>query len=250
MKYTIFLPSIIFLFITFAGCKSPNEEEEKKPEIKLSASYNLAIEEPSGICFDESFNSLWIVGGASQKIYKIDKQGNVLKELSYLGNDLEGIAFDYRDSTLWVVEEELHSVIHLDQNGNVITKKKFAQSDNPNNGFEGIYVDVSGNIHLVNEKNPAALIRLNTDLTIKDQLEINFAKDLSDISYNRTNDIYFFLSDESKAIYAWSFSQNVIEIFDLPFTKAEGIAVNPEMNKVFVVNDSLNTLCEYEIKDF
>ena len=58
----------------------------------------------------------------------------------------------------------------------------------------------------------------------------------------------FFLSDESRAVFIWNSDDGLSAKFDLPWTKAEGIAVNKAGNVIFISNDSLNTISEYQFK--
>lgn len=190
----------------------------------------------------------WIVGGSTERIYKTDLQGNILDRLNYKGNDIEGIFFDRTDSSLWIVEEESRELVHLDLSGNEINRYKTNITGTINNGLEGLALDSQHNFYVLNEKEPSALHALNKNYNSTTQFGLPFAGDLSDMDYNSQTQNFFITSDESKAIYIWNAKDGLVAQYSLPFTKTEGITINPAKSKIFTVNDSLNTLYEYELK--
>jgi len=246
INYSVFgIPLLIVITISFISCKS-NTEPVNKPSIELVATYPLQIEQPSGIAFNKDYTSFWIIDGKYEKIFKTDLNGHVLESLSYVGNDLEGICFD-GDSSLWIVEEELREIIQLDLSGKILQRFKTNLSGTFNNGFEGITIGEQNSLFVINEKQPKAIYAFDKNISSSKKYEVDFAEDLSDICYNSTTKNFFITSDESKAVFVWNTANGLIDKFNLPFTKFEGIAINPLKNKIVVVNDSLNVLYEYEL---
>ncbi len=245
------LPIITFTFFIFItliiSCNSNTESKAIEPKIILLTTYPLEIKQPSGITFNHNYSMFWIIDGNEQRIYKVDLNGNKLSRLAYKGEDLEGIFYSRSDSTLWVVEEETREVIHLDLNGFVISRHNTNISGTTNNGLEGIVLDESNNIYVLNEKDPSQVIALDENFNISHQFGLPFADDLSDMDYNPITKNFFIVSDESKAIYIWKPGDGLLSQFSLPFTKTEGITINPTENKIVIVNDSLDTMYEYEL---
>ncbi|MEW6194004.1 MAG: SdiA-regulated domain-containing protein [Bacteroidota bacterium] len=239
---------VFFIFVAlFISCNSNTESKTIEPKIILSATYPLEIKQPSGITFNHNYSMFWIIDGEEQRIYKADLNGNKLSRLAFKGEDLEGIFYNRSDSTLWVVEEETREVIHLDLNGFVISRHSTNISGTTNNGLEGIVLDENNNIYVLNEKDPSQVIALDENFNVAHQFGLPFADDLSDMDYNPITKYFFIVSDESKAIYIWKPGEGLLNQFSLPFTKTEGITVNPTENKIVIVNDSLDTLYEYEL---
>lgn len=239
---------ILFFSILLYSCKSSTETEVKNQKLELITSHSIQIDQPSGIAFNNDYTSYWIVSGGSERIYKTDLNGNILETLSYKGNDPEGIYYDANSSSLWIVEEELREIVQVDLTGKLLNRNKTNITGSYNNGLEGITVDENGNVYLVNEKNPRAIFMLDKDFKTLKKIDFEFSEDISDIYYNRSSKNFFILSDESKALLVWNAEEGLKSSFPLPFTKAEGITANPAMNKIIIVNDSLNTMYEYELK--
>lgn len=240
--------SIILLSFLALSCKSQNEIVTPKAEFKLVNSFSLQLYEPSGLAFDETENALWLVCGRDQRVYKIDLMGNIIQKLNYVGDDLEGIAYDLRDKTLWVVEERTREVVHLNANGNELLRMPIAIDGAVNNGLEGICFDDQWNMFVLNEKKPGVLLELNQDFSIHKKHDLEFALDYSDVNYNDMVKNFYILSDESKAIFVWNSKDGIKAKFDLPWTKGEGIAVNKTADRIFIANDSLATLFEFQYK--
>jgi uncharacterized protein YjiK len=245
----IILRLIVFIFpLIITACKSKGQTEITETELALVASYPLLIDQPSGITINQDNTAYWIVDGGSDKVVKTDLKGQVLQTLSYKGNDLEGISYDKKDSTLWVVEEREREIVHLDLSGKELGRYKTKTPGTDNNGLEGIALDNDQNAYVINEKEPVAFFSLNKDFTVLKKYTLDFADDISDIVYNNNADNYYILSDESKALFIWSPQKGLEQKYLLPFAKAEGITINTLNNRIIIVNDALNTLYEYEIR--
>ena len=237
-----------FSILLFYACKSNIETDSHVPYLELISTYPLQIQQPSGITYNRDHSSFWIVGGSKERIYKTDLTGNILETLPFKGSDLEGIFYDNNSNSLWLVEEELREVVQLDLAGSELARYKTGITGSYNNGLEGITFDESNNVFVLNEKNPKAIFALNKNFKVIKKFDLDFASDLSDVYYNTITKNFFILSDESKAVYVWNPKDGLKAMFTLPFTKAEGITANPRANKIVIVNDSLDTMYEYELK--
>lgn len=248
MKVLKKLVPVVLLFSVFSfKCKEPNHVESVDPALKLVATYSLDISEPSGITFNKDHSACWIVSGGDQRIYKTDLKGKVIEKLVYKGEDLEGIFFDHNDQTLWVAEEDLRQLVHLDLTGNEIDRFDTDILGMKNKGLEGLAFD-GNNFYVLNEKEPVSIFALDKNFKVSQQYDLSFASDLSDMDYDATTNNFFVLSDESQAMYIWNPKEGLKKKYDLPFTKAEGIAVDPSKKTILLVNDALNTLYKFEYK--
>jgi uncharacterized protein YjiK len=243
------LAIIIVFSALICGCKSTIEKNETDPRLKLISTYQLQIKQPSGITSNEDYTNYWIVDGDSQRIYKTDLAGNILERLAYKGYDLEGICYDKKSKTLWIIEERSRELIKLDIGGNELGRFQTNIVGSKNKGLEGIAIDDEQNIFVANEKSPKAIYFLGKNYNYSEKYDFPIAADISDLYYNPSNKCFFVLSDKSRSIYIWNTKEDVVDNLKLPFTKMEGITVNPLKNRIILVNDSLNTMYEYEFKN-
>ena len=240
----------IVLFYNFA-CSINEPTINSKYKLNLIQSYAIDIHEPSGLCFNYDKTALYTVNDPpNNKIYKMNLAGETIKELSYVGNDLEGITFDYRDSTLWIVEESLFQLVHIDTNGNLINNIQIQFSANGNNGFEGVTFNSQNNrFYILNEKNPGMLLEIDTNFNIISQTVLTFANDYSGIFFDDNSNNFFIVSDESQKLFIWNKTTGVIADINIGKEKIEGITFNSETNYLYFVSDSKEKLYIYELID-
>lgn len=221
-------------------------ESAQVGSLQVIATHALSISEPSGLTIDETGTKLWTVTNNPDRVYQLDLDGNPVKTLDYVGQDLEAIAYDASDKTLWIAEESRREIVHLDLNGKVLSRHLLDLTGEKNSGLEGICLDDRGRMFALNEKRPGLFIELNSDRAIAAKRELDFAKDYSDISYNRKKACFWILSDQSQALYLWSKRGGAIAEYPLPFPKAEGIAVDEAAGRIYIVSDSENKLYVYQ----
>jgi uncharacterized protein YjiK len=171
----------------------------------------------------------------------------VTGKLSYTGIDLEGIAFDAADSTLWITDEATKEVVHLTLSGSVVSRSVLTYASENNKGPEGITIGPDHRLYVLNERTPSVLMRLDAQQRIERVTTLNFASDYSDVAYDAPSDLFFILSDESMAFYLWKSSGTVIEKFNLPEIKNEGIAFDRKGQRVILVNDQTGMFTVYSI---
>jgi len=229
--------------VTLLACGSPKPAETG--ELRLVATYSLAITEPSGLAIDESCTTLWTVTNNPDRVYQLDMKGAVVRTLDYVGEDLEGIAYDRSDRTLWIVEENRREVVHLDLGGKVLSRHPLGLVGERNSGLEGLCFDRQGRMFALNEKRPGLFIELNADVSIASQQVLDFAKDFSDLWFDRESGSFWILSDQSQKLYQWTKNKGVIAEYPLPFRKAEGLVCDDRANLLYIVSDSENKLYVY-----
>ena len=226
----------------------PNGTTPSEVQLTLQSRYSLDIDEPSGLALNATGTYLWVVGNNPERIYRISLDGQVQERLDFKGEDLEGIACDPSDATLWVVEEQRREVLHLDVTGAVLSRWQLDLEGAPNNGLEGICLDSSGTVYVLNEKDPSLFIALDGDLSIEKKYELDFAEDVSGLDCNGGQGRFWVLSHQSRMLYLWSPEVGVTGAHPLPVDKAEGVALDPASSLIYIVSESEDRLYVYSIE--
>jgi uncharacterized protein YjiK len=229
-----------------SGCSGSDPAAPPLPTLPLIASFALDINEPSDLAINETGTLLWTVSNGADSVYQLDTAGKRLKALNYDGQDLEGVAYDPSDHTLWVAEENQRALVHMDLDGNVIQKHFLALTGEQNSGLEGVSLDGTGRLVVLNEKLPGMFIQLNPDVTIAFQDTLTFAGDYSGITYDPAAASFWIVSDQSHRLYRWTRAGGVSQQYDLPFPKPEGVAFDPTTNRIYIVSDSEKRMYVYQ----
>jgi uncharacterized protein YjiK len=216
------------------------------PPLTLLAVHPLTIREPSDLTIDETGTILWTVTNHPEKVYRLGLDGHVADSLSYVGQDLEGVAYDRRDHTLWLAEENLRQVVHVDLAGAVLAKYPLGLTGEQNKGLEGICLNDSGTVFVLNEKHPGLFIRLHPDHSIATMTNLTFAGDYSGMTYDVARHCFVIVSDESEGLFLWDETSHVLASRALPFSKPEGVAYDPAANRIYVVSDATNALYVFQ----
>ncbi len=248
MKIKLLTSILILVFISSCAILD-SESNNQSQNLELIAEFQMQIAEPSGLCFGKDNLSLWTVSDQSNKIYQIDLEGKIIKELQFVGNDLEGIAFDSSSNSIYVVEEQLREVINLDLDGNVLSRNFIQSEGSGNSGLEGITCADSGKFILINEKEPTKLIVTNSIFQTISQTEIKNVLDLSGLEYDKSTNTIWLVSDQSKSIFNLNSSSQMTSGFPLEFEKFEGLAINFSDSTFYIVNDQTNKLYIYKPKN-
>lgn len=241
---------LVLIFITVMISISCSIQETKHVEKRLilDDTYSLEILEPSGLAYCETDNTLWTVSDNSNQIYHMDLEGNILQTLPYIGQDLEGIAYDYSTSTLWIVEESVNELVNVSLQGVELNRYEIPIPTGDNSGLEAICIGQDHSFYLMKEKLPGYFIELNNDYTIKKTLTLDFADDYSGMCWNEEKEVFFVVSDQSRELYLWTEALGVIESYSLDFEKAEGVAIIPGTEFLFIVSDSEETLYKFRLE--
>jgi uncharacterized protein YjiK len=213
--------------------------------LKLITEYAVDISEPSGLTIDPAGKRLWAVGG-NERVYELDLQGRVLKVLDYRGRDPEGISYDPSDSTLWLVEERRREIVHLDLDGTLLMSGSLDLEGAANNGLEGICRDDEGVLYVLNEKSPGLFIQLKDDLSIQSSEAIEFADDYSGLFCAGQLGVFWILSDQDETLFRWDEVSGILNRYELPFSSAEGIAIDEAAGRVYIVSDWASKLFVFE----
>ena len=217
--------------------------------LTLVASHPLSVREPSDLAIDEFGKTLWTVSNHPSRVYQLDTEGTTVRTLDILGEDLEGVAYDRSSRTLWVAEENRREIIHLDLDGKVLSRHALGLTGERNSGLEGLCLDARGRMFALNEKRPGLFIELDEKIQIAARREVTFARDFSGITYDRKRGEFWIVSDKSQEVILWDPKRGVLKQYPLPYTKAEGVAVDDASRRLYIVSDSEQTLYVYRLAD-
>jgi len=252
------LSGLFILALAFMqGCKKnddnpPNPDlPDMKGELELINEFDLDVSEPSGLSFGKDGTSLFTVSDNTNKVYEISFEGEIIRELEYTGTDLEGITYNPDDDVLAIVEERDRQMVLIDyESGTEIERFDIdVKVGADNKGLEGISWNNNNHAYyILNENNPALLMVWKKPTGIISEIDLNFAGDYSGIFVESNHANLWIVSDESKMLYRCDYSAKVLEQFELNFSKAEGIVVDSDKNRVYIVSDKLSKLFVYKIK--
>jgi len=221
-----------------------------KGELELLSQFDLDITEPSGLSFGKTKSTLLIVSDNTNQVYETNLQGDIIRELPYVGNDLEGVTYNPDENQIAVTEERKREVVFLDYEfGNEQSRHQIDIDANVDNaGLEGISYNKNNRaFYMVNEQVPGQLIVWNTEFEIISSSQINFADDYSAIFVDTKNALLWIVSDESRALYQTDYNAKVLKEYPLNATKYEGITIDVDNNLLYLVNDKTFELSIYKI---
>ncbi len=219
---------------------------EVHSSLALLQSYTLPVESPSGLSFGLDHLSLWTVSDKPNgRIVNLDLHGNLIRELPYLGDDLEGICFDTRDSSLWVIDELMAQLVHLDTNGTVL-ESQLISSVSDGSGLEGIALDpLNKRIFLLKEKDFSAFLILDEQLNTELYQRITFAPDYSGMDYYPSVNLLWMLSDEASSVYLTDTGGNLISSYGFFMEQPEGLVFDEADSTFYIVDDTTEKLHLY-----
>ena len=223
-----------------------------KGELELINQFDLNITEPSSLSFGSTKSTLLIVSDNSNQVYETDLQGNVIRELPFIGNDLEGVTYNPDEDLIAVTEERRREVVLLDyETGNEQARYHInVEVGSENSGLEGIsYSKNNRAYYLVNESLPGEQIVWNPQFDIINSIALSFADDYSAIFVDTKNALLWIVSDQSQAMYKTDYNANVLKEYPLGDSKFEGITIDVDNSLLYLVNDKTFELSIYKILD-
>jgi len=237
--------SLLLISVVLSSC----DKDAKKTQIQLELvkEIDLPVKEPSGLCYSANSNAFYTVSDNTAKVYKLSLTGALIETKSYKGDDLEGITVDPNSGDIYVVEERKRELVKLNSNGVEISRKHLdIEINSINKGLEGITFNPKNNhIYILNEQNPGLLLELDATGNVIKQTELDFAIDYSGIYYEQTEDVLWVVSDKSKSVNKCTLDGKKIISYKIKESKAEGIVVNPDSKKIYLVLDGLDVMQVY-----
>jgi uncharacterized protein YjiK len=243
--------------------------------------------EPSGLALSRERDALWTVSDDTRKVFKLSLGGKLAKDQSFKIDEkgLEGIALHPTGDSLLVVKEESNEILTISIASEVVVSRhslsdmagfdEIAQhfaGGGANKGLEGItFNQDTGTVFVLKEGEPGLLIEISKDrgkiLSARvldatngfidddvDGPEIDF----SGIHYDDTRSRFWIVSDKARRLFLYDWDQNqMIQSAALGFEKdgefqeiekAEGVAVDPQSNRLYVVSDEEARLYVFDIR--
>ena len=248
----------------------------------------LGLNEPSGLTLNRDGSALYTVSDDTKAIFSLDLKGRVsVADSFFIGlDDLEGIAIRRDESELLVVQEATNSLVVVDLNtrrersrrplsamSNYDTIADHFPDPPDNNGLEGITVNTSNDhVFVVKEQRPGLLIELDPALTTILSTRVLQAGqgfthprlksdkiDFSGLSYDSRNDTIWIASDKGQCLFQYDWTRDVVlQRLDLTIStgakerqirKPEGIAFDPQRNRMYVLSDRDADLYVFKVHD-
>jgi len=236
----------------FTGCNLFNSSDDNPPALHLISSTEISVAEPSGLALDVAAGFLYCVSDPPHnQVHKLDLAGNVLSTLDFVGQDLEGICFDSRNGTLWIVDEATTELIHLSATGNELSRTPVNYSvPDTKSGLEGICFRPGHNdFYIVKQKDPAAIIYVDSNLVTQNSKTLTIANDITAISLGREEDQFLMISAGEQRLYEWSWSQGLLATYRFDVKQAEGLVYDPTSALLYMVCDSESLLYTYQFPE-
>ena len=246
------------------------------------------LNEPSGLALSHGKNALWTISDDTDKIFKLGLDGELKEEKSFTIpiEGFEGITLDPGGEFLFTIKEEHNVIITIQVDPQEVvarkglaemtgydTVKQYFPTNEDNKGLEGItWNTTTGTIFVIKEGHPGVLIEVSSDLqTIQRHKLLNDENgffdievtgdqiDFSGICYDARRDRFWIVSDKAERLYMYDWKENtVIQSFRLGYgkdgeyreiEKAEGVAIDPDSNRLYVVSDKEVRLYVFDIRE-
>lgn len=212
--------------------------------------YSLQTKEPSGLCLSESGKSLWTVSDSDGEICEISFTGVELRRLKTGFNDVEGIA-THSDTSLALILERSRELVIVDLFGREKRRASIDIQGIKNEGLEGLAFDRTAEVfYLLKEKSPGLLVILNRDMKEQSRHVLRFAADYSSIDFDPVRKHLWVMSDESKSIHVFDLNLTRVASFAVDVRQPEGLAVDYQNKKIYVVCDSREKLYVFTFPDY
>ena len=246
MSKKVFLYVFFTAFIAIA-CKEV--KNENSPELlTFYIAEPIPVPEPSGLDLSFDEKAFWIVSDQDSKVYLIDSWGRKSKSFEVEGEDIEGITV-VTDSTIAIVLERTREVVILDTAGKELKRASLNLDGDLNSGLEGItYNPKEKNFYVLNEKKPRLLLTLDENLVELKRDTLNFAKDFSGLFFDGNDNTLWLLSDENQKIYKTDLSGKVIREYRIKVKQPEGITLNKDRTKLYIVSDITGNLYVFSLE--
>jgi len=211
-------------------------------KLHLDDDHKLDIDEPSDLAIRDG--KLYTVSDQHSRVYRISNDGDIKDELDIQGDDIEAIAFD-ANGNLVVADESTGTIWRVDDDGER-HGDPIELVDDHNSGIEGLAFDVDGHLFAAKEKDPARLYELDSDGGELDREQIDFANDLSALTFDPEDGHLYALSDEDRTLFRLDNKLHVDKAWKLPIDHPEGIAFDGDT--LYVVSDSEERLYVFDVE--
>lgn len=198
----------------------------------LIASYEIGVQEPSGLAYDPVRGLLLVVSDEGG-FFALNKRGEVVESHPSPEGDLEGIAFDPARKLIYIAEERERRIFLLNRSGKVLRSFRvdLAGHNGPDNkGIEGLTLDTKrDHLFLVKERSPFFVMELDREGKPLRTFKVEGISNLSGIHYlERTGNLLLLSRGSQKVLEVTREGKLVGEPISIGFPNAEGIALDEE----------------------
>lgn len=245
------------------------------------------LKEPSGMVLAHNMDALWVVSDSADRIYRLSLTGELqpAETLSVPVSGLEGITVDPSGRYLFAVQEKKNELFKIEiATRQVVERRQLAQmtgydtlaaafeNDSKNKGLEGITWNPNNNrIYLLKERDPGLVIEISADMsTIHSLKRLNIHNgfqddtvsqeeiDYSGLFYDAKRNYFWITSDKGQRIFLYDWAADrVVQSIALGYQhngkyreieKAEGIVLDTDRNRLYVVSDSEARLYIFDVE--
>ena len=223
----------------------------------IQAKVIAKIPEASGICYVKKSQSLFVVNDEGT-LYKLNKDGKVLRKM-YLGKyDLEGITYNPKDDKLLLAVEDAASILVVNRDSlefekEIKIKRKFEKVNllkkSKKGGLEAIAIDRNGDIYVSNQSKVTYTKKLkeNGSVVVKiNGIEKKKAKivevynhgyiDIAGLTFH--NGYLYMVSDTKNLLIQYDIKKNkTVKKIKLPKAAQEGICFDDD-GHVYIADDN------------
>jgi uncharacterized protein YjiK len=231
---------VFAILLTISSCgrteESPTSPTDPAPQsLRLITSYAMSVTEPSGLAYSPVTKKLYMVSDNRPAIFTIDTTGAVIGTLAIDGQDLEGVTLSANADTFFVAEETLSQITSYLADGTKIASFPINVRTVVKHGPEGLTMDGSGHLLVINEKSPTMLLEYAGTAEVR-RTTLSTTLDLSDICYDPATDAFWIVSDESQMVIKITRTGTVLGKWNTPVNQGEGIAIIG--NRLYLCSDT------------
>lgn len=199
----------------------------------------------SGVCLNENGTGLYGVADDGD-IYNISFEGEKLGKLPLnVEKDFEGVTTDATNKVVYTCEEREWAIYQLNSEKSEATKIANINVENgvENKGLEGIAYG-KGNLYVANQQYPTTIFTYTlSEGKVTDSVTVDFAKFLSDLCYDETNDTLWCVDSKQQLLFNIALDGELLATYDVSFVpKPEGICVDYQRGVMWFACDSTGRL--------
>ncbi len=245
------------------------------------------LREPSGLALSYEKDALWTISDDKKRIFQLTFQGDLQKDSLFDIPDegLEGIALQPGGEFLFMVQEEKNEIIKINVATRAVADRRrladmadytvvadYLASGGSNKGLEGItWNSASDTLFVMKEGVPGLLLEVSPDLnTILNHKLLNAQNgfrdndvfeeklDFSGIDYDHKRSLFWIVSDKGQRLFLYDWNSNrVRQTTALSYrsngvyheiAKAEGVAIDPDTDRLHVVSDAEARLYIFDVQ--
>ena len=230
----------VALTLSLCGCDRDGGSTTPPPgpvvkSLEIISTLSISVSEPSGLAYNHPDTTLYTVSDGNPVLYKLDFNGKVLSTVTVNASDLEGIVLSPNCDTIYVVQEAKQLVTAFKPDGTFLYSFPVKVATSISSSLEGVTLDKSGNLVVINEKDPMMVLKFNNTTEIW-RKTLNYSLDISDICYDHSLNCFWIISDESRTVLKLSEDFELISRYSVSLPKGEGISVIGD--RIYIVSDS------------